>query len=94
MLNNYRIHILEVRHFEKTEVPDGLERGIWIYPKGTRIRMLAKRFTFQNEERFKELAEDAYDVISALTESGAGRSKKSGTGRKAGRSICVKRFVE
>ncbi|WP_455436275.1 hypothetical protein [Hungatella hathewayi] len=28
-----------------------------------------KMFTFQNEERFRELAEDAYDVISVLTES-------------------------
>ena len=69
MLNNYRIHILEVRHFEKTERFRTDLREVFGFIQKAADKNAAKRFTFQNEERFKELAEDAYDVISALTES-------------------------
>lgn len=69
MLNNYRIHILEVRHFEKTERFRTDLREVFGFIQKVADKNAAKRFTFQNEERFKELAEDAYDVISALTES-------------------------
>ena len=69
MLNNYRIHILEVRHFEKTERFRTDLREVFGFIQKAADKNAAKRFTFQNEERFKELAEDAYDVISVLTES-------------------------
>lgn len=66
-LNNYKIHVLEVRSFPdidrfKTDI-----REVFGFIQRSGSPDEEREFIFQNKGTFEELDEDAFDVIAALT---------------------------
>lgn len=69
LMNNYTIHVLEINSFKDIDrfQTDLREVFGFIWYSGN---VDAERaFTEENEEKFRELAEDAFDVIVAVTGS-------------------------
>lgn len=69
LLNDYRIHILEVRRIQELDryQTDLREAFGFIQKSGDKAAVI--NFAFENAEKFQKLEEDAYDVISILTGS-------------------------
>ncbi len=69
MINNYRIHVLEVQRFREIERfrTDLYEVIGFIQRAGDKER--ERRFSEERQSRFESMDEDAYDVITAVTGS-------------------------
>ena len=69
MINNYRIHVLEVQRFREIERfrTDLYEVIGFIQRAGDKDR--EQRFTEERQSHFESMDEDAYDVITAVTGS-------------------------
>lgn len=69
LLNDYRIHILEVRSIQNLDRYQTDLREVFGFIQRSSDKAAVKRFTLENTEKLRELDEEAYDVISALTGS-------------------------
>lgn len=68
-LNNYKIHVLEIGKFLDIDRFQTDIREVFGFIQRSENPEEEKAFTFQNKDRFQELDEDAYDVITAVTGS-------------------------
>ncbi len=69
LINDYKIHVLEVRRFEgawrfRTDL-----REVFGFIRRSGDKEAERQFARENEEAFQAVEEDAYDVIAALTGS-------------------------
>ena len=69
LIHNYPINLLHVSKFEdvgrfKTDL-----RAVFGFLQNSRNKEKLKQFIYKNQQQFKELHEDAYDVIAQLTDS-------------------------
>lgn len=69
LLNDYRIHILEVRRIQELDRYQTDLREVFGFIQKSGDKAAVKKFAFENAEKFQKLEEDAYDVISILTGS-------------------------
>ena len=69
MLNNYRIHVLEIRSFQHIDCFRTDLREVFGFIQRAGDTEAARKFTFENEKEFKALEEDAFDVIVSATGS-------------------------
>lgn len=67
MLNNYRIHVLEVRRFSDTQAFQTDLRYVFEFIQRSDDKRAMFRYTEEHHEIFEALEEDTYDVIAALT---------------------------
>lgn len=67
MLNNYRIHVLEVRRFLDTGLFQTDLRYAFEFIQRSDDKAAMFQYTEEHHETFEELEEDTYDVIAALT---------------------------
>ena len=69
LLNDYRIHILEVRRIQELDRYQTDLREVFGFIQKSGDKAAVINFAFENAEKFQKLEEDAYDVISILTGS-------------------------
>ena len=69
LLNNYKIHVLEIRDFQDIDFFRTDLREVFGFVQRSGDPDAEKRFTFENEEQFRKMDEDAYDVIISMTGS-------------------------
>lgn len=69
MLNNYRIHVLEIRDFQHLSRFRTDLYQVFGFLQRAGDKQAEKEFTLQNQDMFSKLEEDAYDVIAALSGS-------------------------
>lgn len=69
-LNNYRIHVLEVRSFGELSRFRTDLRHVFGFIQRSGDKEAARSYTWENREIFEAVDEDAYDVIAVLTGSG------------------------
>lgn len=69
MLNNYKIQVLEINTFEDIDRFKTDLREVFGFIKCSGNAEAERKFTFENEDKFKALEEDAYDVIASVTGS-------------------------
>lgn len=68
-LNNYKIHVLELQNFENIDCFKTDLREVFGFIQRSGDAQAEQTFTFENEEKFRVLDEEAYDVITSLTGS-------------------------
>ena len=89
MLNNYKIQVLEIRSLEDIDRFKTDLREVFGF--------IQRAFTFENEEKFKLMDEDAFDVITALTGSVELESVKDACREEGGKvNMCeaIKGMIE
>lgn len=69
LVNDYKIHVLEVRRFEETWRFKTDLREVFGFIRHSGDKEAERQFAQENEEVFQAIEEDAYDVITALTSS-------------------------
>ncbi len=67
MVNNYKIQVLEVRNFKEIDRFKTDLREVFGFIQRAGDADAERKFTFENEEKFKALDEEAFDVIVAVT---------------------------
>ena len=85
LLNDYRIHILEVRRIQELDRYQTDLREVFGFIQKSGDKAAVKKFAFENAEKFQKLEEDAYDVISILTGSKELETMKEKYREKAGK---------
>ena len=85
LLNDYRIHILEVRRIQELDRYQTAMREVFGFIQKSGDKAAVKKFAFENAEKFQKLEEDAYDVISILTGSKELETMKEKYREKAGK---------
>ena len=85
LLNDYRIHILEVRRIQELDRDQTDLREVFGFIQKSGDKAAVKKFAFENAEKFQKLEEDAYDVISILTGSKELETMKEKYREKAGK---------
>ena len=68
-LNNYKIHVLEIKHFHDIDCFQTDLREVFGFIQRSGSPDEERKFTFENREKFQELDEDAFDVITTVTNS-------------------------
>lgn len=69
LMNNYTIHVLEINSFKDIDRFQTDLREVFGFIRYSGDVDAERAFTEENEEKFRELAEDAFDVIVAVTGS-------------------------
>lgn len=69
LINNYRIHVLEVRNFHDIDRFRSDLKEVFGFIQRAGDKDAEWVFTEENREKFEHLEEDAFDVITALTGS-------------------------
>lgn len=67
ILNNYKIQVLEVSAFQDIDLFETDLREVFGFIQRSGDMVAEQKFTNENEERFKALDEDAFDVIVSIT---------------------------
>lgn len=68
-LNNYKIQVLEIRDFKNIDCFKTDLREVFGFIQRSGDAVAEQQFTFENEDKFKAMDEEAFDVITALTHS-------------------------
>jgi hypothetical protein len=68
-LNNYKIHVLEIRSFHDIDRFKTDLREVFGFIQRSGNPAEEQKFTFENKERFQKMDEDAFDVITTVTGS-------------------------
>ncbi len=69
LVNDYKIHVLEVQSFEETSRFKSDLREVFGFIRRAGDKEAEREFTRENKAAFRAIEEDAYDVIAALTGS-------------------------
>lgn len=69
MVNDYRLHILEVRRFKETDCFRTDLREVFEFLGHSGDKEAERSYVFQNQDKFERLSEDAYDVIAVMAQS-------------------------
>lgn len=69
MLNNYKIQVLEVRNFKDIDCFKSDLREVIGFIQRAGDADEERKFTFENEDKFKAMDEEAFDVIVSVTGS-------------------------
>ena len=69
LVNDYKIHVLEVGSFEDTSLFKTDLREVFGFIRHAGNKDAEREFTRENQRAFQAIEEDAYDVIAALTSS-------------------------
>lgn len=69
VLNNYKIQVLEIRNFKEIDRFKTDLREVFGFIQRSGDAAAERQFTFENEDRFKALDEEAFDVIVSVTGS-------------------------
>ena len=97
MLNNYKIQVLEIRSLEDIDRFKTDLREVFGFIQRAGDKEAERAFTFENEEKFKLMDEDAFDVITALTGSVELESVKDACREEGGKvNMCeaIKGMIE
>ncbi len=68
-LNNYKIHVLEIRSFHDIDRFKTDLREVFGFIQRSGDPAEEQKFTFENKERFQKMDEEAFDVITTVTGS-------------------------
>ena len=68
-LNNYKIHVLEIKRFHDIDCFQTDLREVFGFIQRSGSPDEERKFTFENREKFQELDEDAFDLITTVTNS-------------------------
>lgn len=88
MLNNYKIQVLEIRSFKDIDLFKTDLREVFGFIQRSGDAEAEMKFTFDNEDRFRQLEEDAFDVIVSVTGSGELASVKETYREEGGINMC------
>lgn len=66
-INHYPIHVLDVRRFTKEEYFKTDVREVFGFIRRSLDKEAVKQYLKEREEQFKNIDEDAYDLIAAMT---------------------------
>lgn len=69
VLNNYKIQVLEIRNFKEIDRFKTDLREVFGFIQRSGDAAAEQQFTFENEDKFKALDEEAFDVIISITGS-------------------------
>lgn len=68
-INHYPLHILQVRDYENAEQFQTDLKEVFLFLKYSENMSALKKLTTKYQEQYSSMDEDAYDVITALTNS-------------------------
>lgn len=94
LVNNYRIHVLELQRFGDLSRFRTDLRQVFGFIQRAGDKDAEQVYTDENRTVFEALDEDAYDVISVLTGSEELALSKKPIRQRRGRSICVRQLEE
>lgn len=69
MVNNYKLHVLEVRRFQDADLFQTDLKEVFGFIGRSGDKEAERDYIFDNQERFERLSEEAYDVIAVMAKS-------------------------
>lgn len=89
LVNDYPLHILEVQRFKEIDRFKTDIKEVFGFVQRMNDKEQLREFTEANKEHFEHLDEDAYDVISVMTNSMELWEKKEQCRKEGGMDMCL-----
>ena len=85
LINDYPIHILEVKRYEETELFKTDLREVFGFIQRSEDSRAVNEYLERHRERFENLEEDAFDMIASITGSGELKNIKQMNRKEGGK---------
>ena len=97
LIEDYHIHLLEVRKFKNLEYFHSDLRYVFGFLQKEKSKEELKKYVQENSGEFEHLCEDAYDMIGVMSHSSELlEHKKDNAGNEGGKNMCqaIKEMIE